>query len=150
MYTVVSTFGIATAVNYSRVVHFIEGELPNVQWYLDNGYTEVACAIPGYIVGYCLFNYAVPEPCKDLFQLYYEVVEPSYFTALGYPPLYQEKQNRFDEKLIKKKLEAIADKYQPWFSKLKPNVKLLQFDSKVSFAYSYLEMMKTLDMTKTA
>jgi hypothetical protein len=150
MYTVVSTFGITTAVNYSRVVHFIEGELPNVQWYRDNGYTEVACAIPGYIVGYCLFNYAVPEPCKDFFQLYYKIVEPAYFTALGYPPLYQVKQKSFDEKLIKRELESIADKYHPWFSKLKPNLKLLQFDSKVSFTYSYMEMMKALDMTKTA
>lgn len=149
MYTVVSTFGITTAVNYSRVVHFIEGELPNMDWYRKNGYDEVACAIPGYIVGYCLFNYAVPEPCKDFFQLYYQVVESNYFTALGYPRLYHPKQKQFNKKKIKKSIDAIEDVYSPWFKKLKPNHRLLQFDSKVSFCYSYLEMMRQMDMTKT-
>ncbi|MFK7806659.1 MAG: hypothetical protein AB8F74_02555 [Saprospiraceae bacterium] len=149
MYTAVSTFGITTAVNYSRVVHFIEGELPNMNWYNKNGYDKVACAIPGYIVGYCLFNYAVPEPCKDFFRLYYQVVESNYFTALGYERLYQPKQNKFDKRAIKKKIDAIADAYSPWFESLEPNNKLLNFESKTTFSYSFLEMMKELDLTKT-
>jgi len=147
MYTVVSTFGITTAVNYSRVVHFIEGELPNMDWYNNNGYDKVACAIPGYIVGYCLFNYALPEPCKDFFQLYYQVVESKYFNALGYTPLYQ--KNTFNKKAIKKSIEALVEQYKSGFENIKPNYKILNFDSKVAFSYSYLQMMKELDMTKT-
>jgi hypothetical protein len=148
MYTVISTFGITTAVNYSRVVHFIEGELSNMDWYQKNGYDKVACAIPGYIVGYCLFNYAVPKPCKDFFQLYYQIAESNYFTALGYPRLYHPKQNKFNKKLIKNNIEDLADRYSPWFENLKPNLRLLNFESKTAFSYSYLQMMKELDMTK--
>ena len=29
-------------------------------------FTSKALSIPGYIVGYCMFNYAVPEPDRDL------------------------------------------------------------------------------------
>ncbi len=149
MYTVISTFGITTAVNYSRVVHFIEGELSNMDWYQKHGYDKVACAIPGYIVGYCLFNYAVPKPCKDFFQLYYQIAESNYFTALGYPRLYHPKQNKFNKKLIKNNIEDLVDQHSPWFKNLKPNFRVLNFESKTDFSYSFLQMMKELDMTKT-
>ena len=38
-----------------------------------------AMAIPGYIVGYCLFNYAIPKPDKDFFFLYYQIMYGTFF-----------------------------------------------------------------------
>ncbi len=149
MYKVVSTFGITTAVNYSRIVDFIEGELPNWQWYHDNGYRRVACAIPGYIVGYCLFNYAVPKPCKDFFQLYYQITEADFFAALGFERFYQPRQQKFYKKAIKKAILRIVAHHVPAFERLKADHRQLRFDSTAAFSLSYLQMMEKMDMTKT-
>ncbi len=66
MYEVTSTFGITSPVNHDRVVSFIDGELGNMDWYQENGYSQIALAVPGYIIGYCLFNYALPFKLRRL------------------------------------------------------------------------------------
>ncbi len=147
MYRTTSTFGITTAVNYSRVVNFIEGELGNMYWYDDNGYDEVACSVPGYIVGYCLFNYAVPKPCKDLFQLYYQILEPGYFYNLGFQT-YRAKDGTFNVKGIKKAIKRLVDLYSSKYEGFVPNTSMLDFKSTTAFAMSYLKMMEVLEMTK--
>ncbi len=147
MYRTTSTFGITTAVNYSRVVSFIEGELGNLDWYYDNGYLKVARAVPGYIVGYCLFNYAVPEPCKAFFQLYYQIMEADYFDDLGFQT-YRTADGSFESKKIKKAIKKIAENYTLKFKGLTPDISLLNYETSTTFARSYLKMMEQLDVTK--
>ena len=67
MYRVNCTFGITVPVNHDRVKSFINGELHNMDWYQEHGYDDIALAIPGYIVGYCLFYYSVPKPIEIIF-----------------------------------------------------------------------------------
>jgi len=62
-YQVPITFGITSAVDHFQIQRNIANELPNMDWYENNGHTEVAKAIPGFIVGYCMFNYSLPNPC---------------------------------------------------------------------------------------
>ena len=147
MYRTTSTFGITTAVNYSRVVSFIEGELGNMDWYFDNEYLKVARAVPGYIVGYCLFNYAVPEPCKAFFHLYYQIMEADYFADLGFPT-YRSSDGTFESKKIKKAIKKIADSYSTKYNGLSPDTSLLDYQTSTTFARSYLRMMAQLEMIK--
>ena len=148
LYNVTSTFGITSPVNHEKVVNFIEGELHNMDWYQENGHTEIALAIPGYIVGYCLFNYAAPKPDRELFHLFYQIVEQDYFNALGFNLHYIDKDNTLDKRAIKRAIDAIEDKNEDEFPKFNPNTRVLNFDSLVEFATSYLEMLKELNLTK--
>ena len=59
MYEVPATFGITAPVNHDKIVDLIENELHYMDWYEEHGHEEVALAIPSYIVGYCLFYYAI-------------------------------------------------------------------------------------------
>lgn len=147
MYRVKSTFGITTPANHDRVISFIDGELGNMDWYNANGHDKVARAVPGYIVGFCLFNYAVPQPDRDFLHLYYKITKAQYFQDLGFANiLYNPKSKTFDKKAIKKAIKNIQEKNKEKFPRVNPNVGRLNFDSIAEFSRSYLIMIRNLDM----
>jgi hypothetical protein len=149
MYRVKSTFGITTPVNHDRIVSFIDNNLNNMDWYKENGYEVIALSIPSYIVGYCLFNYAVPRATRDFFLLYFQVIERDYFNDLGFTLKFWDTNNkRLNKKGIKKGIDKVVDKNKAQFNKIDPILSTLEFDSVTSFAKSYLLMVRNLDMTK--
>ncbi len=147
MYHGVSTFGITTPVNHDRVISFIDGELSNMDWYYQNGHHRIAQSVPGYIVGYCLFNYALPKPDRDIFHLYYEITEAAYFEHLGFSPVYY-KDGQFDKKAIKARFKELSEANEKVYPNFKPQINNLRFDSMSHFVKSYLMMVRALDMTK--
>ena len=150
MYRVRSTFGITHSVNHDRVASLIYNELPTMDWYQNNGHDALALSIPGYIVGYCMFNYAVPKPDRDLMHLYYQIIESDYFRALGFPAVYYDAGNkRFDKKGIKKAIQKIVEHYKSTYPNFNPNYTLLKYDNKTNFCRSYLQMIGSLDLAKT-
>ena len=149
MYHGISTFGITMPVNHDRVIGFIDGELNNMDWYFENGYPEIAQAVPGYIVGYCLFNYALPKPDRDLFHLYYEITEAAYFQTLGFAPIYYDvAKGSFDRKAIKATIKDLTEENRKYYPQFNPDAANLRYDSMAHFAKSYLLMVRNLDLTK--
>ena len=149
MYRVKTTFGITPSVTHDRVVSFIDGELNNMDWYCENNYKKVAMSIPGFVVGYCLFNFASPRPDRDFLHLYYEITESQYFKDLGFKIKYiDEETGKLNKKSIKKAIEKIVDKNEVAFPKLSPSISSLNFNSMTEFARSYLLMVRNLDLTK--
>ncbi len=148
MYDVSATFGITTSVEQAKVVAFIEGEIHNMDWYHENGHDEIALAVPGYIIGYCMFNYAVPKPVRDLFILYYQIIESEYFTALGFTAKYVD-EGKLQKRSIKQAIEIITKRHRQDFPNLDPNTRNLDFGSKQSFAKSYLLMIHQLNLYST-
>ncbi|MEO1626666.1 MAG: hypothetical protein AAFV25_16035, partial [Bacteroidota bacterium] len=147
MYEVKSTFGITNPVAHDRVVSFIDGELHNMDWYVEHQYFDIAAAIPGYIVGYCMFNYAVPCPDRDLFQLYYRIVESDFFKRLGFGNvLYKTNSGGFDKRGIRREIRQIAEKNQARYPDFQPDVGLLKYNSLVDFARSFLLMVRELNL----
>ncbi|MBK6950056.1 MAG: hypothetical protein IPH16_20070 [Haliscomenobacter sp.] len=149
MYQVSFTFGITTPVNHDRIVHFIDSELHHMDWYLDNHYTDTALAIPGYIVGYSLFNYAPPKPIRELLQLFYPICEPDYFRALGMDfQLHDPGSGTLNKKSVKAMIERILEENKAAFPKLHAATGSLSFDSLPAFAKSYLLMIRNMDPVK--
>lgn len=148
MYRVTATFGITTPVNHDRVVSFIDGELHNMDWYQENGHQAVAMAIPGYIVGYCLFNYAVPQPDRDFFHLYYQITNPDYFQALGFSLDFYDSPGKINKRAVRRAIDDIVDQNRGRFPRLNPATGTLNYQSLPNFARSFLLMIRNLDMTK--
>lgn len=150
MYRVKSTFGITHSVHHDRVVSIIDAELFHMDWYKEHGYDNIALAIPGYIVGYCMFNYAVPKPDRDLFHLYYQIVEADYFKSLGFALSYYDKATRkFDKRAIKKAISRIVENNRSYYPNLNPATGTLRYDNLPEFARSFLLMVRNLEMVKT-
>jgi len=150
MYRVTKTFGITKPVTHDRVVSFIDGELHNMNWYWENGHEQIALAIPGYIVGYCRFQFAVPKPVKELFHLYYEVTESTYFTDLGYQNGFLTEGEHINKRAVKKAIRTIIDHNKRQYPRFNPDTSELDSKSIIGFAKSYLLMIKNLDLTKAA
>jgi hypothetical protein len=149
MYRVKATFGITDPINHDRIVDFIDSELDSMDWYKDNKHRKIALSIPGYIVGYCMFYFAVPRPDRELFHLYYQITNPQYFKSLGFTEVYFNSETKsFNKKVIRKAIDQIASKHKNAYPKLNPTVHSLSFQSPLDFAKSYLIMIRNLDMTR--
>ena len=149
MYEVTSTFGITSPVNHDKVVSFIDGELHNMDWYHEQKHYDIALSIPGYIVGYCLFNYAVPKPDRDLLHLYFQVTEPEYFQRLGFSAKYYDPASgELNKRAIKKAIRYIVDENSVEFVGLNPAIGSLNFDGLAEFAKSYLLMIRNMEVAK--
>lgn len=148
LYAGKSTFGITLPAGHDRLVTLINGELPNMDWYQDNGYPRVARAIPGYIVGYALFNYSVPPPAKDLLELYYRVSEDAYFRKLGYRQQFLSNDGRPARRAIRAAIADLAARHAEGYPQLRPAVSNLNFDNRIDFGRSYLKMVRELDLSE--
>ncbi len=148
MYHTIATFGITAPVNHDKVVSFIDGELSNMDWYIRNHYPNIALAIPGYIAGYCMFEFAVPKPDRELLHLYFEIVEAPYFTSLGYKKqFYNSNNGKFDKAAIRQRIHQIVKSNQEKYPYLQSNTSILDFKNLQSFAYSYMMMIRALDLS---
>jgi hypothetical protein len=148
LYRTISTFGILGVTNHERLKDLIDGELINMVWYVENNYPEIALAVPGYIVGHALFNYSLPEPDKDLFMLYYQIMEADYFQQLGFEIDYIN-VDKISKSEVKDAIQHITQTWTSKYPKLNPDLSILHFEDKVSFAGSFLQMMALLDLTKS-
>ena len=148
MYRTRSTFGINPAVNHDSIVSLIDGELPNMEWPLQQNYDVLALAVPQYIAGFALFHYAPPKPDRELFHLFFQIIEPAFFQELGFEISYSDAEGRLNRSEIVKGIKHVAERNRAAFPYLRPHTERLDFASRVLFAKSYLLMMKELNLTK--
>ncbi len=147
MYRTTATFGITTPVNHAQIAGFIEGELPNMTWYYEQGHQEIALAVPGFIVGYCLFHYAPPKPVKELLHLYVQITEADFFNALGFPYL---APGLPDRKFVRQAVQRIVQNNRGTYPRLAPGIHTLQYKDMPSFCRSFLEMLAAMEVVKEA
>jgi len=140
-YQVNYTFGYTTAVSLERVQSFVLEEVEKMDWYVREGHREVGLAIPGYIVGYALFHYALPASLTELFGLYYEVTEAPFYTELGFSPALLVDGALRQEQIINRLYKLLSKDYEMTKSSLGEAIK---FDSIYHFAKSYLKMIGNL------
>jgi hypothetical protein len=147
MYEVCATFGITVPIDHQKVAIIIDQELPNMKWYQDHGHDKIALAIPGFIIGRCLFNFSVPQPDRDLFHLLMQIMEADFFRALGFKTWFE--NGVFDEKGIRQAIRDIVSLHKKQYGRFNPDLKKLVFNSMPVFAVSFLWMIRELDLSRT-
>ncbi len=147
MYRTRSTFGINPAVNHDSIANVINGEMPNMDWPMQQNYDELAFAVPQYIAGFVLFHYAPPKPDRELLHLFFQVTEPQFFKDLGFQKIFTDGQGRLLKNEILKEIKNIIDRNKSQFPRLRPDMNRVDFASTTLFAKSYLLMIKDLDLT---
>ncbi len=147
IYEVKSTFGISQSSGQTRIQEFIASEVKNMDWYYQNGHDEFALSIPSYIVGYSLFNYSMPAPMRDLFNLYYQIMQPKYFGALGINGEYRSKLKMRESK-IKKAIKSIISVHIDEYTHLEVDVRKLYFQDSSQFAKSFLQMVQVINFER--
>ncbi len=144
LYEVISTFGITSPSGHKNIADFIEKEISATNWYEENNHDFICISICNYIAGYCLYNYAMPEPDRDLFHLYFEITEPEFFLKLGFENDYRTKEKTtLHMSNIYDRVETILEKHKPVFHTL-PVTASLDDRSLALFLKSYLVFIKNL------
>lgn len=145
-YKVWSTFGIVQPVGQNKIKNLIASESTNMQWYIDNDMEPMVIAMTEYIVGYALFNYAVPPPIRELFHFFYMVQEQAFFNELGFQFTFKEEQV-FKTREIRKHLKGIKNRHRLKYPKFNPSVSYLDFGTNITFCKSFLELVFEMDLT---
>ena len=149
LYEVLSTFGVTVPTSYEQYTTFAQSELPNMDWYIENKYLKVGTAIPSYIIGYALFNYALPQPLLKLFHLFYCITECHFFNRLGYHYKYLKSDNKLNEKEIKSALGQIRSEFKSSYPNFNPKKYHLNYQTMHSFSKSFLIMTMHLDLSQS-
>ena len=147
IYEVKSTFGVSQSSGLKRIQEFIRSEIKNLDWYYHNEYDAFAYAIPSYIVGYSLFNYSMPKPMRDLFNLFFQVTQAEYFSDLGIKRGYMSK-NKMSASKIKKEIKNILLKHDEEYPLLNIDMKSLVFKDVCMFSKSYLLAIQRMNFER--
>lgn len=147
LYRTRSTFGINNPVPHERIAALIESELPNMEWHLQHHHQALALAIPQYIAGYALFHFAPPQPDRDLFHLYFQITEPTFFRKLGFDIPFLDPNGKPDRRQILQAVRDIAERNRAQYPRLRPDVDRLNFDSPALFSKSYMLLIKELNLS---
>ena len=148
MYRTRSTFGANPAVPHGTIASFIAGELPNMEWPLQQGHDLLAMAVPQYIVGFTLFHQAPPKPDLEFLHLFLQITEGAFFRELGFQISFTDAEGRLQKVEILKEIKQITERNRALYTRLRPDITRLDFASQTLFAKSYLMMLKDLDLTK--
>ncbi|RPI17216.1 MAG: hypothetical protein EHM58_10165 [Ignavibacteriae bacterium] len=145
LYKVKSTFGIANPANHPQVTDVFNSNLNNVKWYAENKYEDIAVTIYEYITGYCLFTFGLAKPTLKLFNLLYNIIEQDFYIEMGIPEKYYDKENKkFNEQLVKDKINEIIKSGLEQFPELKFNTDNLKFDTMLDFLRTYFTEIQNL------
>lgn len=148
MYRTRSTFGVNPPVNHGTMVGLIEGEMPNMEWPMQQNHEALALAVTQYIAGFALFHYAPPKPVRELLHLFFQITESEFFREMGFQIPYTDASGRLSKVEILKEIKSIAERNRIQFPYFKPDTNRLDFASMVLFAKSYILMMKDLNLNK--
>ena len=148
LYHTISSFGITNPATHERLANLIESEMTNLNWYMDNNHAKVANSIIIYLGTYCLFNYALPKPEKDLLELLIRFMEHDYFLELHPDSTAFLEEGKLNIREIKRGIDEVYQSNREKYPYFKPNVKFLNYDDLNSFGRSYLQMMTVLDVRK--
>ncbi len=148
IYEVLSTFGITQPSGIERLRSMIQSDLENMNWYQDNNHKVYAMAVPGYIVGYCLYNYALPSPVRALLLLYYKIFSSTYFEKLGFENMFLSDNGSLNKKSILREIKTIEKKYADQYAQLKINARALSFIDDCHFARSYMQMLYNVKLNR--
>jgi hypothetical protein len=149
MYRVTSTFGIAESATHERVRETIETSIVNADWYERNNYPWIAQAVYDYIVGFLFFSFAMPKSDKNALDLYYEILDETYFHQLGFSSKYKNADNSIQKNEVEKKLQAIFAENKEKYPKAKFDTSEIEYSSSLSFSKTYLLMLLKLDLTRS-
>lgn len=140
-YDVTTTFGTVEPLPVDRLRQILLAEIDQIDSYHKKALNEYASAIPAYIIGYCLYRYAIPGLIRDLFALYYFLTEPEFMQALEYPILGKGRKDGFDKRAIQRTIRHLEGEWADRLQISGLDAHVLDFEDDISFGRSFLLMV---------
>ncbi|MBC8042301.1 MAG: hypothetical protein IAF08_02535, partial [Rhizobacter sp.] len=147
-YRVKATFAVTQPSGPQAVVNSITDANRDILWWRDNdkehGMT-IALASLEHGATYATFNYSLPQPVAELFELQMRVFHADFFGALGFMENYYDADKKtFSEASIRNRIDTIVQKGRERFPQLVFRLDNIKFTSLLDFGYSFTEEVKYL------
>jgi hypothetical protein len=139
------TFNPTEKTPHEEIGIFITESLAKIRWYKNNRYDQIIPTIYKYIAFYILYNYGLHPVTKELLHTLVEILNPRFFKAFGYTPLYNEENASFSKRAVISKIQEIITPYQSRFKLLAPFGDKLNFTSLNEFSNSFYLQLKHLN-----
>ncbi len=141
------TFSIVAPKPYKTIAEAIIESRQNMIWYRDNQFPAVARQIALYGISYCQYSYSLPRVITDLYHLLMKANYPEYFRELGFEQmLYNEKTNRFQEKMIIAEIREIQERWNKKYPRLNFDTQAVRFTNLIDFNDSFTAQLEILNM----
>lgn len=144
IYNVNATFGNSIPGEPQRFAEIVDAQMSDFDWYFDNGHHVVCDAICGYIVGFTLYSYAMPEPIKELLTLFYKITERKYFNDLGFKDIFYKSNGQLNKTEILKAFKNICQFHELKYGKIILETKYLDTSNLLAFKRTYIHMIKNM------
>lgn len=145
IYEVSSTFGTAMPEGHNRLVEIIDAQMTDFDWYYENKYYHYAKAICGYVTGFSLYSFALPEPSRALLILYYKITEYVFFKDLGFHYNFVKLDGSLNKSEITRSIKSILIDNKSKYGEIKADLNRLEFEDICFFCRSFLMMIKYLE-----
>lgn len=148
-YETKSTFGIAKPAYELEIKEIIEKQIQAASFFDKNDQQEFTPFVFEYIAGYCLFNYGLPRPTKEFFHLYFQIIYPDFFEALGAKRVFSEKKNNeiiLQKNLIAKRVDFILETWIEMYPNLIEKTPKFSYKDFIKFSFDYFYFVKDLKM----
>lgn len=139
-YDVTATFGQVETISNGRLREILLGQVREMDSWTSGGCSDYASQIPGFIMGYCLYRYALPGIVRDLFALYFLATEPEWSSGLGYP-VYLRKRGGYDRPLLSRTIRGLVQEWSDRFMIRDLRPEKLDVSDDRAFRRSWLEML---------
>jgi hypothetical protein len=139
------TFNPSDRTSNEEISIFISDSLSKIRWYKNNRYHQIIPTLYDYIALHILYNYGLHPVTKALIHTLVEIQNPSFFSALEYPVLYNEKTNSFAKKIIISKIEDIIEPFEEKFKLLEPFGDKLNYSTLNEFSNSFYLQLQELN-----
>jgi hypothetical protein len=146
IYKVISTFGEAAPADLAKIEEIIDLQYEEALWYHTQGHKSSALAIWDYVAGMIVYNYALPKPLEELFIIYFQVRENTFFVHLGFESFYRKKKNQIHLKSVIQEIKNVKNKYQKRYVGLEIDTRILDGSTDYHFAQSFMMMIRDMNM----
>jgi hypothetical protein len=143
LYSVNNTFGFAEPEGHQKFAEMTDAHVNDLQWYTENQHPQHVKAIVGYLIGYSLYAFSLPEPTKALLLMYYKIIENDFFYKLGYDKLYKSGYT-WHVKRIKHDISQLLSSFKVDNGKVIADTSMLDVSSEAAFSKSFLFMVRNL------
>ncbi len=132
------TFAITQPQVQKTISDTIYNANQNMIWYRDNNYPAIAQQVSEYGLGYCQYNFSLPKPISELYNILLRVLIADYFTALGFKEeLYNSSTQQFNKELIVQKIQAVMNQWREKYPMINFKTDNLKYDSLLAFTHSF-------------
>jgi len=141
------TFSIAQPPDSAKMAEYVTAAINDAQWYMANGYAEIAPYICEYCLLYCQFVYSLHPVQTDLILIFMATIHPGFFQSFGMTkPFFNTAIHALDKTDIIIAIDSVIQKHQHRHPELTWDHTQVSYQNLPEFCISFSAQLASLNL----